>query len=102
VAALARLVHHQPLVNLVVTNVPGPPVPLYLMGARMLEVFPIVPLARNLTVSVGILSYEHRLTLGLWADRDRFSDLEVLARGIEKGFSQLDALARSTRNGGRR
>ena len=56
VAAFSRLIHRQPFANLVVTNVPGPPIPLYLMGSRMLEVFPLVPLARNLTVSIGILS----------------------------------------------
>ena len=45
----ARVVHRQPFFNLIVTNVPGPQQPLYLMGARLLEAFPIVPLTRNLT-----------------------------------------------------
>ena len=49
----ARVVHRQPFFNLIVTNVPGPQVPLYCMGARLLEAFPIVPLTRNLTVVVG-------------------------------------------------
>ena len=66
----ARVVHRQPFLNLVVTNVPGPQFPLYLMGARLLEAFPIVPLTRNLTVVVGILSYDGTLHFGLWADRD--------------------------------
>ena len=66
----ARVVHRQPFVNLIVTNVPGPQVPLYMMGARLLEAFPIVPLTQNLTVVVGILSYDGTLHFGLWADRD--------------------------------
>jgi diacylglycerol O-acyltransferase len=93
VASLALLTHHQPLFNLVVTNVPGPPMPLYLMGSKMLEVFPLVPLARNLTVSIGILSYNHQLALGLWSDADRFSDIDVLVDGIDDGFTALDKAA---------
>ena len=73
----------------IVTNVPGPQFPLYMMGARLLEAFPIVPLTRNLTVVVGILSYDGTLHFGLWADRDAFADLEVLAGGIEDAFAEM-------------
>lgn len=90
----ARVVHRQPFFNLVVTNVPGPQFPLYMMGARLLEAFPIVPLTRNLTVVVGILSYDGTLHFGLWADRDAFADLEVLAGGIDDTFSELVKIAR--------
>jgi hypothetical protein len=90
----ARVVHRQPFFNLVVTNVPGPQFPLYMMGARLLEAFPIVPLTRNLTVVVGILSYDGTIYFGLWADRDAFTDLEVLAGGIDDSFAELVKLAR--------
>ena len=90
----ARVVHRQPFINLVVTNVPGPQFPLYLMGARLLEAFPIVPLTRNLTVVVGILSYDGVLHFGLWADRDAFTDLEVLAGGIDDAFAELIKIGR--------
>jgi WS/DGAT/MGAT family acyltransferase len=90
----ARVVHRQPFFNFIVTNVPGPQVPLYLMGARLLEAFPIVPLTRNLTVVVGILSYDGTMHFGLWADRDAFADLEVLAGGIDDGFAELLKVAR--------
>ncbi len=53
----ARAAHAQRFANLIVTNIPGPQVPLYCLGARMLEVYPIVPLSRNLTLNVAILSY---------------------------------------------
>jgi WS/DGAT/MGAT family acyltransferase len=85
----ARVVHRQRFLNLVVTNVPGPQAPLYLMGARLREAFPIVPLTRNLTVVVGVLSYDGTVHFGLWADRDAFADLEVFASGIEDAFAEL-------------
>jgi WS/DGAT/MGAT family acyltransferase len=85
----ARVVHRQPFFNLIVTNVPGPQQPLYLMGARLVEAFPIVPLTRNLTVVVGILSYDGTLHFGLWADRDACADVEVFASGIGDAFTEL-------------
>jgi WS/DGAT/MGAT family acyltransferase len=90
----ARVVHRQPFFNLIVTNVPGPQFPLYLMGARLLEAFPIVPLTRNLTVVAGILSYDGTMHFGLWADRDAFTDLEVFAGGIDDTFAELLKVAR--------
>ncbi len=89
----ARLAHRQPFFNLIVTNVPGPQVPLYCMGGRMLEAYPVVPLTRNLSVVVGILSYCGQLHLGLFADRDAFEDLGVLAGGIEDAFAELHKIA---------
>ena len=91
IAGVSRLVHRQPLINLVVTNVPGPSSPLFLMGSQMLEAFPVVPLAGNLALSIGILSYLDQLTIGLWADRAHFPDLPVLAKAIGRGFDELDA-----------
>ena len=91
----ARVVHRQPFFNLIVTNVPGRSAAL-LMGARLLEAFPIVPLTRNLTVVVGILSYDGTLHFGLWADRDACGDLEVLAGGIEDAFAELSKIATRT------
>ena len=89
----ARAVHRQRFVNLIVTNVPGPQVPLYMMGARLIEAFPIVPLTQNLTMVVGILSYDGTLHFGLWADRDSAGDLEVLASGIEDAFAEMAKVA---------
>jgi diacylglycerol O-acyltransferase / wax synthase len=92
-SAASRLAHRQPFFNLICTNVPGPQFPLYLMGARLLEAFPIVPLTRNLTVVVGILSYDGTLHFGLFADRDACPDVEVLAAGIDDGFAELKKVA---------
>ncbi|HEX8862576.1 MAG TPA: wax ester/triacylglycerol synthase family O-acyltransferase [Actinomycetes bacterium] len=79
-------------VNLVVTNVPGPPVPLHLAGARLLELFPMVPVMGNLTLVVAVLSYAGQLNLTAVADRDGCPDVEVFAEGAR---SALDDLARS-------
>jgi WS/DGAT/MGAT family acyltransferase len=90
VAPLGRgLLAHQPLVNLVVTNVPGPSFPLYAMGAEMLEAFPVVPLAGNLTLGVAALSYNGALNLGVTADADACPDVDAFVTGIECSFAQL-------------
>jgi len=93
VAAASRLVHRQPFCNLVVTNVPGPGVPLFVLGARMLEAFPLVPIVGNLSVGVAALSYGGQLTVGLLADPDACPDLEVFAAGISDSFSALVSAA---------
>jgi diacylglycerol O-acyltransferase / wax synthase len=79
-------------VNLWVTNVPGPPVPLYVAGARLLELFPLVPILGNLTVGVGVFSYAGQLNLTAVADRDSCPDVEAFAQGVR---GALDELARS-------
>jgi WS/DGAT/MGAT family acyltransferase len=85
----AGLVHRQPFVNLVVTNVRGPERPLELLGAELTEIVPIVPLAGNLTLGVAVFSYRGRLAIGLHADAEALGDLEVLASGIEDALVRL-------------
>jgi WS/DGAT/MGAT family acyltransferase len=77
------------LFNLVVTNVPGPQVPLYAAGGLMLEVFPVVPLARGQGLSIGMTSYNGRVFFGLNADRDTVGDVDVLADLIEQEVAEL-------------
>jgi len=91
--AAARALHAQPFGNVVTTNIPGPDVPLYLLGAQMLEVYPVVPLSRNLTLNVAVLSYQGQLHFGLLGDGASGRDLELLAGGIEDAFDELAALA---------
>ena len=78
------------------TNVPGPQVPLYCMGARMLEAYPMVPLSRNMNLGIAILSYWGSLHVGLLADGDQWPDLDVLEAGIDDGFGELHKLAAGT------
>jgi WS/DGAT/MGAT family acyltransferase len=89
VSAASRLMHRQPFINLVVTNVPGPAVPLYMLGARMLQVIPLVPLGGNLSVGVAALSYNGIFTIGVFVDPDACPDAGVLTEGIGRCFAQL-------------
>jgi WS/DGAT/MGAT family acyltransferase len=79
--------------GLIVTNVRGPQVPLYCLGAQMFEVYPVVPLSRNLTLNVAILSYCGQLHFGLIGDGQSGRDLELLAGGIEDAVAELAELA---------
>jgi WS/DGAT/MGAT family acyltransferase len=90
----ARVAHAQRVANLIVTNVPGPQVPLYCLGAQMHEVYPVVPLSRNLTLNVAILSYCGQLHFGLIGDGSSGRDLERLAGGIEDAVVELEELAK--------
>jgi WS/DGAT/MGAT family acyltransferase len=76
-------------VNTVTTNVPGPQIPLYARGRRMLEAYPYVPLASPVRTGIAIFSYVGRLTFGLTADYDSIPDLTPLSRGIETGISEM-------------
>jgi WS/DGAT/MGAT family acyltransferase len=87
-ALFARTALATRLFNLTVTNVPGPQMPLYAFGARMEEVWPLVPLAAGHTLGVAVVSYDGRVFFGLCADRET-GDLDVLAAGIETAISEL-------------
>ena len=76
-------------VNLVVTNIPGPPVPLYLAGARLLELFPVVPVMGNLTLVVAVVSYAGQLNLTAVADRDDCPDLEEFVSGVRSALEDV-------------
>ena len=69
--------------------------PLYCLGARMLEAYPLVPLSTNMNLGVAILSYCGQLHFGLLADRDRWPDLSLLEAGIDDAFAELRKLAAS-------
>ena len=77
------------LFNLVVTNVPGPQFPLYAAGARMLAMYPVVPLAKHQAVSIGLTSYNGGVFYGLNADRDAMPDIDVLASCLEESLAEL-------------
>jgi WS/DGAT/MGAT family acyltransferase len=91
IASAARLLDHQPLVNVVVTNVPGPPFPLYALDAQLLEAFPFVPLAGNLALGVAVLSYAGAIDLGVTVDPDLVPDADAFAAGVERALAQLGA-----------
>jgi WS/DGAT/MGAT family acyltransferase len=79
--------------NVLVTNVPGPPRPLYAMGARMLDMFPVVPLGGGQAVAIGITSYDGGVHYGFTADRDALPDVDVLAGFVTDSLEELVALS---------
>jgi hypothetical protein len=87
--AWCRSLARQRTVNLVVTNVPGPPVPLYLAGARLLEVFPVAAIMGNVTLAVAVFSYAGQLNFTAIADRDTCPDVEVFAQGMRRALDEL-------------
>ena len=92
---LAQSLFASRLFNITVTNVPGPQLPLYALGSKLVEVAGLVPLAAEHAVGVAILSYEGHVTFGLIADRDTVPDLDVLRDGIEESLDELLELARA-------
>jgi len=80
--------------NLVVTNVPGPQYPLYLLGARLVDAHPHVPLFPNQGLGVALFSYAGKLCWGFSADRDLVPDLAEFRRCVSASFDELLALAR--------
>ena len=89
----ARLQPAQRFFNLVVTNVPGPQFPLYLLGRRMTSIFPLVPLARRQALCVGIMSYDGRIDFGLVGDYDAMADLDSFALDLEGAIAEAVATA---------
>ena len=77
------------LFNVVVSDVPGPQLPLYVAGARMLTLHPVVPLAPGQAVSIGLICYDGGVFYGLNADRDSMPDLNRLAALIEESLQEL-------------
>jgi WS/DGAT/MGAT family acyltransferase len=75
--------------NTVTTNVPGPQMPLYAVGRRMLKAFPYVPLAGQIRLAVAIFSYDGQVNFGITGDYDGAPDIEVLASGIEESMAEL-------------
>ncbi len=89
-AALARaVVHSQELVQTVATNVPGPQIPLYACGRRMLEAYPFVPIAGHIRVGVAIWSYCGDVYFGITGDWDGAPDIETVAVGIDLAFEEM-------------
>jgi diacylglycerol O-acyltransferase / wax synthase len=85
----SRLMARQRFFNLVVTNVPGPQFPLYLLGRRMLDPFPMVPLAKNQALGVALLSYDGHINFGLVGDYDLMWDLDDFADDLEESLADL-------------
>ena len=88
-AQAMRLAPHQRYCNVVVTNVPGPQFPLYVLGRRLRALYPVVPVYDRLALNIAVLSYDGRLGFGLLADYDAVPDLDDLASDLRHAIAAL-------------
>ncbi|HKJ25873.1 MAG TPA: wax ester/triacylglycerol synthase family O-acyltransferase [Myxococcota bacterium] len=79
--------------NLVVTNVPGPQKTMYLLGARMLEIYPHVPLMDHLALGIALMSYDGQLHWGFNADYDTMPDVHPFVEDVQAAYAELGRLA---------
>jgi WS/DGAT/MGAT family acyltransferase len=93
-AQASRLNFSTRLFNLLITNVPGPQFPLYILGRELLDVFPIAFLPENHAFAVAIMSYNGKINFGLLADYDALPDLGRIGEEIEAALAELLELAR--------
>jgi diacylglycerol O-acyltransferase / wax synthase len=89
----ARLQARQRFFNLVVTNVPGPQFPLYVLGRRLQVLYPVVPLARRQALGIAVMSYDGHLGFGLLGDFDALPDLESIADDLKRAVASLGRAA---------
>src|SRR5215208_896469 len=88
-AQAARVNFSTRLFNLVVTNVPGPQIPLYVLGRELQDIFPVGFLPPNQALFIAIMSYNGGMNFGLLADYDAIPDVDVIAEGIEASIAEL-------------
>jgi WS/DGAT/MGAT family acyltransferase len=100
-AQASRLNFSTRLFNLIVTNIPGPQVPLYLLGRKLEDLFPIAFLPENHGLAIAVMSYNGGIDYGLLGDYDAMPDIEVVAEGIENALQELLAIARGDAAGSR-
>jgi WS/DGAT/MGAT family acyltransferase len=94
-AQASRLNFSTRLFNLIVTNVPGPQFPLYVLGRRLVDLFPIAFLPRDHALAVAIMSYDGGIDFGLLADYDALPDLDALGEYVEASLTELVSAART-------
>jgi diacylglycerol O-acyltransferase len=92
-AQASRINFSTRLFNMLVTNIPGPQFPLYVVGRRMHAVFPIAFLPKDHALAIAIMSYDGHMNFGLLGDYDAMADLDELAAAIEDALAELVALA---------
>jgi diacylglycerol O-acyltransferase / wax synthase len=94
-ASLARALYGTRLFNLTVTNVPGPQQTLYVLGAPLLEIHPLVPLAAEHALGIAVLSYDGNVYFGAVADPDAVPDLDVVTSALKESVEDLLEFSRA-------
>jgi hypothetical protein len=80
--------------NLVVSNIPGPPEPLYMRGCEMVEAYPVVPITDEHTLAIGLTTVGDQAFFGLYCDRSREQEIGRIATSLERAMDELCDLAR--------
>jgi len=88
-SSMALADHHRPIHNLVISNVPGPPFPLYLAGAELVAAYPMGPIMEGAGLNVTVLSYRDSIDFGFLADRELVPDVWDLAADVTASFEEL-------------
>jgi len=88
-AQAARLTFSTRLFNLLVTNVPGPQIPLYVLGRKLQETFPVAFLAKNHALAIGVMSYNGQVNFGLLGDYDAMPDIKLISEGLNDALDEL-------------
>jgi WS/DGAT/MGAT family acyltransferase len=96
-ARASRLNFSSRFYNLLVTNVPGPQFPLYVMGRELESMFPVAFLAGDRALAIAIMSYNGGMNFGVIGDYDELPDIDVIAESIEDALAELVSLARRER-----
>jgi len=86
---LSRLIASPRTFNLVVSNIPGPTTPLYMLGCPLRATYPVVPLADRHALSVGMTTVRDLACFGVYADRETVPDADMLARDIDDAIAEL-------------
>ncbi len=92
-AQASRINFSTRLFNMIVTNVPGPQLPLYVIGRELQDVYPVAFLPENHALAVAIMSYNGKVGFGLLADYDSMEDIEAIGDGINEALAELEAAA---------
>jgi diacylglycerol O-acyltransferase / wax synthase len=88
-AQASRLNFSTRLFNLIVTNVPGPQIPLYVLGRELQDIFPVAFLPENHALAIAIISYNGSMDFGLLGDYDAMDDIETIATGLSESLAEL-------------
>jgi diacylglycerol O-acyltransferase / wax synthase len=95
-AQASRLNFSTRLFNLIVTNIPGPQIPLYVLGRKLQDLFPLAFLPENHALAIAIMSYNGGIDYGLLGDYDAMPDIDLVAEGIEDALQELLVAARGS------
>jgi hypothetical protein len=86
---VSRVLASPQISNLTISNIPGPQVPLYLLGCEVTHAYPIVPLADGHGISIGMTTVGGRACFGVYAQAELAEEAELIARGIDEAIEEL-------------